>query len=86
MHASTGCDVTSKIGKIYSAMKNNLKKFDPSDTAFKSAEHYLVNVTEQNSNCTTLDELIQPKINGFFELPLTSYFLCGGHITLLIFV
>ena len=50
-HALTGCDVTSKIETKSSAMKNNLERFledfgivESSDAAFKSAEHYLVNV------------------------------------------
>ena len=60
----TGCDVTSKIGTKSSAMKNNPERFledfgigEPSDAAFKSAEHYLVNLIQPSSNCRTLDEL-----------------------------
>ena len=50
----TGCDVTSKIGTKSSPMKNNPERFledfgtgEHSDAAFKSTEHYFVNVINQ---------------------------------------
>ena len=50
---------------------------EQSDAAFKSAEHYLVNVIQPNSNYRTFDELryemyrTQKKVLS--ELPPTSY-------------
>ena len=85
-HVPTGCDATSKTGTKSSAIKNNPERFledfrikEPSDAAFKSAEHYLVNVIQPSSNCRTFDELryemyrIQEK--GLSELSPTSYSL-----------
>ena len=84
----TGCDVTSEIGTKFSTIKNNPERFledfkigEPSDAAFKSAEHYLVNVIQPSSNCRTFDELrydmycTQEK--SLSELPPTSYSLHG---------
>ena len=51
----TECDVTGKIWTKSSAMKNIPERFledvriwKPSYVAFKSAEHYLVNVIQTN--------------------------------------
>lgn len=51
IHVFTGSDVTSKIGRKRSEMNINPERFledfrigEPSDAAFKNAEHHLVNV------------------------------------------
>ena len=68
-------------------MKNNLERFledfgigEPSDAAFKSAEHYLVNVIQSSSNSRTFDELRYKMYcakKGLHQLPPTSYSLPG---------
>ena len=81
-----GCDVTSKIGTKSFKMNNNPEKFledfeieEPSDADFKKAEHYLVNVIQQNSNCMTLEELryeiyrVQRKVFLNRRQPLTRF-------------
>ena len=63
-HVLTVSCVTSKIATQYSAIKNNQGRFlnkcgvgDPSDNSLKSAEHYLVNIIQQNFNYKMLDAL-----------------------------
>ena len=85
-HVLTECDVTSRIGTKSSAMKNNPERFledfgigEPSDAAFKSAEHFLVNVIQPSSNCRTFDELrcemycTQKKVFLNCHQPLTHF-------------
>ena len=78
----TGCHGTSKIGTKSSAIKNNPERFledfrigEPFNTAFKSVEHYLVNVIQPSSNIRTFDELryemYRTQEKRLSELPLT---------------
>ena len=85
-HVLTRCDVSSKIETKSSAIKNNPERFfedfrigEPSDAVFKSAEHYLVNVIQWSSNCSTFGELryemccTQKKVFLNCHQPLTHF-------------
>ena len=65
-------------------MKNNLERFledfgigERSDAAFKSAEYYLVNVIQPNSNCRTFDEL---RYEMYRIQKKTTCYLLNGHL------
>ena len=83
-HVWTGCDITSKIGAKYGALKakpiDYLKTFGQSKDLchekVQKAESYLIKVLGPSSACTTMNELRTEsnldKSSSLIELPPTS--------------